>query len=92
MAYPLSQAMSAFIDKTLSFTAPDDSLDGSRQAYSQMCRAFTPSRPPTLVVEDLPLAGVPIRAYHRALRRRSPAGRAFSTCTVAVGWWGPGFS
>ncbi|WP_458131118.1 alpha/beta hydrolase [Pseudomonas sp. R3-41] len=64
MAYPLSQAMSAFIDKTLSFTAPDDSLDGSRQAYSQMCRAFTSPRPPTLAVEDLQLAGVAIRAYH----------------------------
>ncbi|MBC3375529.1 alpha/beta hydrolase [Pseudomonas sp. SWRI92] len=64
MAYPLSQAMSAFIDKTLSFTSPDDSLAGSRQAYSQMCRAFTPPRPPTLAVEDLQLAGVAIRAYH----------------------------
>ncbi|MBV4554544.1 alpha/beta hydrolase [Pseudomonas sp. SWRI102] len=64
MAYPLSQAMSAFIDKTLGFTSPDDSLAGSRQAYSQMCRAFTPPRPPTLAVEDLQLAGVAIRAYH----------------------------
>ncbi|MBO1537506.1 alpha/beta hydrolase [Pseudomonas sp. OA65] len=63
-SYPLSRQMSAFIDKTLSFTAPDDSLAGSRQAYSQMCRAFTPPRPPTLVVEDLQLAGVAIRAYH----------------------------
>ncbi|WP_434607765.1 alpha/beta hydrolase [Pseudomonas sp. R1-7] len=64
MAYPLSQAMSAFIDKTLSFPASDDSLAGSREAYSQMCRAFTPPRPSTLAVEDLHLAGVPIRAYH----------------------------
>jgi len=64
MAYPLSQAMSAFIDKTLSFSTPDDSLAGSREAYSRMCRAFTPPRPSTLAVEDLHLAGVPIRAYH----------------------------
>ncbi|WP_434559120.1 alpha/beta hydrolase [Pseudomonas sp. Z4-20] len=64
MAYPLSQAMSAFIDKTLGFTCPDDSLAGSRQAYSQMCRAFTPPCPPTLAVEDLQLAGVAVRAYH----------------------------
>ncbi|WP_434570195.1 alpha/beta hydrolase [Pseudomonas sp. Z3-8] len=64
MAYPLSQAMSAFIDKTLSFTSPDDSLAGSRQAYSRMCRAFTPPRPSTLAVEDLHLAGVAVRAYH----------------------------
>ncbi|WP_457970791.1 alpha/beta hydrolase [Pseudomonas sp. R4-84] len=56
--------MTAFIDKTLSFTSPDDSLAGSREAYSQMCRAFTPSRPSTLAVEDLQLAGVAIRAYH----------------------------
>lgn len=63
MAYPLSQAMSAFIDKTLNFTAPDDSLEGSRQAYRQMCRAFTPPRPSTLAIEDLSLAGVAVRAY-----------------------------
>jgi acetyl esterase len=55
--------MSAFIDKTLSFTAPDDSLEGSRQAYRQMCRAFTPPRPSTLAIEDLNLAGVAIRTY-----------------------------
>lgn len=64
MAYPLSQAMSAFIDKTLSFSSPDDSLVGMRQAYSQMCRAFTPPRPQTLVVEDFELAAVAVRAYH----------------------------
>jgi acetyl esterase len=63
MAYPLSQAMSAFIDKTLNFTAPDDSLKGSRQAYRQMCRAFTPPHPSTLAIEDLSLAGVAVRAY-----------------------------
>jgi acetyl esterase len=56
--------MSAFIDKTLGFTAPDDSLASSREAYRQMCRAFTPPRPATLVIEDLHVAGVAIRAYH----------------------------
>jgi acetyl esterase len=56
--------MSAFIDKTLSFTSADDSLAGSRQAYSQMCRAFTPACPPTLAIEDLQLAGMAVRAYH----------------------------
>jgi acetyl esterase len=55
--------MSAFIDKTLNFTAPDDSLKGSRQAYRQMCRAFTPPHPSTLAIEDLSLAGVAVRAY-----------------------------
>lgn len=64
MAYPLSQAMSAFIDKTQSFNTPDDSLAGSRQAYAQMCRAFTPPRPEALAVEDFELAAVAVRAYH----------------------------
>ncbi|WP_210642443.1 MULTISPECIES: alpha/beta hydrolase [unclassified Pseudomonas] len=64
MAYPLSQAMSAFIDKTLSFNTSDNSLAGSRQAYAQMCRAFTPPRPEALAVEDFELAGVAVRAYH----------------------------
>ncbi|WP_413795582.1 MULTISPECIES: alpha/beta hydrolase [unclassified Pseudomonas] len=62
--------MSAFIDKTLSFTHPDDSLDGSRRAYSQMCRAFTPPCPPTLAIEDFELAGVAVRAYYP--RRAAP--------------------
>ncbi|WP_447767692.1 alpha/beta hydrolase [Pseudomonas kilonensis] len=63
-SYPLSEQMSAFIDKTLSFNSPDDSLAGLRQAYSQMCRAFTPACPPTLAIEDFELAGVAVRAYH----------------------------
>ncbi|WHS60759.1 alpha/beta hydrolase [Pseudomonas sp. G2-4] len=64
MTYPISQAMSAFIDKTLSFNSPDNSLAGLRQAYRQMCRAFTPPCPEALAVEDLELAGVAVRAYH----------------------------
>ncbi|MCP1453764.1 alpha/beta hydrolase [Pseudomonas kilonensis] len=63
-SYPLSEQMSAFIDKTLSFTSRDDSLAGSRRAYSQMCRAFTPACPPTLAIEDFELAAVAVRAYH----------------------------
>ncbi|MGX9568903.1 alpha/beta hydrolase [Pseudomonas sp. CFBP 5748] len=63
-SYPLSEQMSAFIDKTLSFNTPDASLVGSRQAYSQMCRAFTPPCPEVLAVEDFQLAGVAVRAYH----------------------------
>ncbi|WLH63382.1 alpha/beta hydrolase [Pseudomonas sp. FP2300] len=72
-SYPLSEQMSAFIDKTLSFTSPDDSLAGLRQAYSQMCRAFTPPYPPTLAIEDFEWAGVGVRAYHPR-RAAPPAG------------------
>lgn len=64
MAYLLSPAMSAFIDKTQRFNSPDNSLTGLRQAYSQMCRAFTPPCPAALQVEDFELAGVAVRAYH----------------------------
>jgi acetyl esterase len=64
MIYPLSPAMSAFIDKTQSFDSSDEGLIGVRQAYSQMCRAFTPPCPEALVVEDFELAGVAVRAYH----------------------------
>ncbi|WLH46738.1 alpha/beta hydrolase [Pseudomonas beijingensis] len=63
-SYPLSKQISAFIDQTLSFTSPDDSLAGSRQAYSRMCRAFSPPCPPTLAIEDFELAGVAVRAYY----------------------------
>ncbi|MEN2395332.1 alpha/beta hydrolase [Pseudomonas halotolerans] len=63
MAYPLSKAMSAFIDKTLSFNSPDTSLSSQRQAYSQMCQAFTPPCPEALAVKDFELAGVAVRAY-----------------------------
>lgn len=72
-SYPLSGQMSAFIDKTLSFTSPDDSLAGLRQAYSQMCRAFTPPCPSTLAIEDFELADVAVRAYYPQ-RAAPPAG------------------
>lgn len=70
VSYPLSPAMSAFVDKTLGFNSPDTSLTGVRQAYNQMCRGFNPPRPATLTIDDLELAGVAVRAYHP--RRAAP--------------------
>jgi acetyl esterase len=61
--YPLSEQMTAFVEKTVSFNSTDSSLAGLRQAYSDMCRAFTPSRPDGLYVVDFELAGVPVRSY-----------------------------
>lgn len=62
-SYPLSEQMTAFVEKTVSFNSTDSSLAGLRQAYSDMCRAFTPSRPDGLYVVDFELAGVPARSY-----------------------------
>jgi acetyl esterase len=62
-AYPLSAQMTAFVEKTVSFNSTDASLPGLRQAYSEMCRAFTPPRPAGLYVVDFELAGVPVRSY-----------------------------
>ncbi|MGY2261823.1 alpha/beta hydrolase [Pseudomonas sp. SDO55104_S430] len=61
--YPLSEQMTAFIDKTVSFNSTETSLAGLRQAYSAMCRAFTPPRPADLYVVDFELAGVRLRSY-----------------------------
>lgn len=61
--YPLSAQMSAFVEKTVSFNSTESSLAGMRQAYSDMCRAFTPPRPAGLYVVDFELAGVPVRSY-----------------------------
>ncbi|MNQ93860.1 Carboxylesterase NlhH [compost metagenome] len=61
--YPLSEQLSAFVDKTLSFNSTESSLNGLRQAYSEMCRAFTPPRPAGLYVVDFELAGVAVRSY-----------------------------
>ena len=61
--YPLSEQMTAFVEKTVSFNSTDSSLGGLRQAYSDMCRAFTPPRPAGLYVVDFELAGVPLRSY-----------------------------
>ncbi|MFJ2686440.1 alpha/beta hydrolase [Pseudomonas sp. NPDC087342] len=61
--YPLSDQMSAFVEKTLGFNSTDSSLTGLRQAYSEMCRAFTPPRPAGLEVTDFTLVGVAVRSY-----------------------------
>ncbi|AZD16238.1 alpha/beta hydrolase [Pseudomonas chlororaphis] len=70
--YPLSPQLAAFVERTLSFTSPDNSPQGLRDSYSRMCRAFTPPRPEGLRVSELQLAGVPARAYCPA--RPMPAG------------------
>ncbi|WP_415758280.1 alpha/beta hydrolase [Pseudomonas sp. LT1P18] len=62
-SYPLSEQMAAFVEKTVSFNSTDSSLGGLRQAYSGMCRAFTPPRSAGLYVVDFELAGVPVRSY-----------------------------
>ena len=64
--YPLSEQMTAFVEKTVSFNSTDGSPDGLRQAYSEMCRAFTPARPAGLYVVDFELAGVAVRSYQPA--------------------------
>jgi acetyl esterase len=61
--YPLCEQMTAFVEKTVSFNSADSSLAGLRQAYSEMCRAFTPPRPAGLYVVDFELAGVLVRSY-----------------------------
>ncbi|MDI1334415.1 alpha/beta hydrolase [Pseudomonas sp.] len=62
-SYPLSEQMTAFVEKTVSFNSTDSSLNGLRRAYSEMCRAFTPPRPAGLYVVDFELAGVTVRSY-----------------------------
>lgn len=61
--YSLSEQMTAFVKKTVSFNSTDSSLAGLRLAYSEMCRAFTPPRPAGLYVVDFELAGVAVRSY-----------------------------
>lgn len=68
-AYPISAQMSAFVEKTLSFNSTDSSLAGMRQAYSGMCRAFTPPHPAGLEVVDFELAGVAVRAWQPPVPR-----------------------
>lgn len=55
--------MTAFVEHTLSFTALTADIAGQREAYSRMCRAFTPKRPAHLRVDELSLAGVAVRRY-----------------------------
>lgn len=61
--YPLSPELAEFVAVTLSFTATDPGIDGLREAYLRMCRAFTPERPTGLEVTDFSLADVPVRCY-----------------------------
>ncbi|MBK5414971.1 alpha/beta hydrolase [Pseudomonas sp. TH31] len=61
--YPLTDQMSAFVAKTLGFSSADRSLTGLRQAYGEMCQAFTPPRPAGLEVTDFTLSGVAVRSY-----------------------------
>ena len=55
-----------FIARTESHYPPDAvrlSMAEQRAIYDRMCEAFRPPRPKGLAVTDLPLAGVPCRAY-----------------------------
>ncbi|QZP34821.1 alpha/beta hydrolase [Pseudomonas sp. DR48] len=84
-AYPLSAQMTAFVEKTVSFNSTDASLPGLRQAYSEMCRAFTPPRPAGLYVVDFELAGVPVRSYQPSVT--SPAGGCPCIVYLHGGGW-----
>lgn len=66
LAYPLSSELAGFVSATLGFTATEPGIQGMREAYSRMCRAFTPVHPPGLEVCDLFLADVPVRCYRPA--------------------------
>jgi acetyl esterase len=61
-----------------------------RQAYSEMCRAFTPPRPAVgLVCGRFRVGGVMVRSYHRRSHRRPMRlRRASFICTAAAGWSG----
>ncbi|MEZ1318734.1 alpha/beta hydrolase [Pseudomonas fluorescens] len=84
-AYPLSASMMAFVEKTIRFNGPDNSLAGMRRAYSEMCRAFTPARPAGLHVVDFELAGVRVRAYQPPLAS-APAGDPCVVYLHGGGW------
>ncbi|MDB6145974.1 MAG: lipase, partial [Pseudomonas sp.] len=62
-AYPLSPELAEFVSVTLSFTSSEPGINGVREAYSRMCRAFTPTHPAGLEVSDFSLADVPVRCY-----------------------------
>lgn len=61
--YPLSPELNEFVSHSLSFTVTEPGIRGERAAYSRMCLAYTPPRPPGLQVEDFTLAGVKVRRY-----------------------------
>ncbi|MEQ7921060.1 alpha/beta hydrolase [Xanthomonas sp. WHRI 1810A] len=62
-SYPLSPDMARFVARTNSFNADSSDITVQRAAYSRMCRAFTPARPPGLEVQDFKLVNVPVRSY-----------------------------
>lgn len=65
-SYPLSPELAGFVRHSLTFTVTEPGIGGQREAYSRMCRAYTPPRPAGLQVEDLTLAGVKVRRYRPA--------------------------
>ncbi|QXI25763.1 alpha/beta hydrolase [Pseudomonas vanderleydeniana] len=67
--YPLSPGMSAFVSKSLSFGSTDSSIQGLRNDYNRMCRAFTPPRPADIETEDHRIARVPVRLYRPTASR-----------------------
>ncbi|MEF9672318.1 alpha/beta hydrolase [Pseudomonas sp. PCH446] len=61
--YPLAPELSAFVAKTLDFNYPDSTINGLRNGYSEMCRAFTPARPANISVNEQLIGQVPVRQY-----------------------------
>ncbi|WP_397451276.1 alpha/beta hydrolase [Pseudomonas sp. NA-150] len=73
-SYPLSPELAEFVAVTLSFPATEPDISGMRNAYSRMCRAFTPAHPVGLEVSDFSIADVPVRLYRPAgVVREEPA-------------------
>ncbi|MDH0748049.1 alpha/beta hydrolase [Pseudomonas sp. GD03842] len=74
MGYPVSPEMADFISDSLSFSVDSLEISAQRCAYSRMCQALNPPRPGALDVNDLKLAGVPVRHYRpHALPPEQPA-------------------
>lgn len=63
VAYPLSEAMQAFVAEHRPFALADPSPVAQRLAYARLCAALNPPRPVALEVVDLSLAGVAVRRY-----------------------------
>jgi len=63
LSYPLSPELAGFVAASLEFTALEPSIQGQREAYSRMCRAYTPAHPAGLALINTRLADVPVRLY-----------------------------
>lgn len=61
--YRLDPAIQAFVDATAGFAPADSSLAARRTAFRSACRAFTPTPPPNLVIQDQELHGLRLRLY-----------------------------